>query len=85
MKASITIRTLFFARLAESVGAREGTLTLPAGATVADALNLLASRHPGLAQIRSGVAAAVNERYARPGDALSDGDVLALIPPVSGG
>lgn len=31
------------------------------------------------------VLVAVNEEYARPEDSIQDGDVVAFIPPVSGG
>lgn len=31
------------------------------------------------------VLVAVNEEYARPDDSIQDGDVVAFIPPVSGG
>jgi Molybdopterin converting factor, small subunit len=33
----------------------------------------------------AGLLYAVNKQYAEPGDALADGDEVALIPPVSGG
>lgn len=85
MNGSITIRALFFARLAESVGTRELALTIPASSTVGDAITTLVQRFPVLAESKESLAAAVNESYARRSDALSDGDVLALIPPVSGG
>jgi len=32
-----------------------------------------------------GVMCAVNERYADPATALAEGDVVAFLPPVSGG
>jgi molybdopterin synthase catalytic subunit len=55
-------------------------LELPDGATVGDVWDEL-----GLGDEPAGLLYAVNKRYAEQGTALSDGDVVALIPPVSGG
>jgi molybdopterin converting factor subunit 1 len=76
---------LLFAQLAETVGANRLTLDLPDGSTVSDALDTLSDRHPGIADLRTILAVAVNERYASQTAALTDGDTIALIPPVSGG
>ncbi len=46
----------------------------------------LGEAHPKLGPYLSGVAIAVNEEYIlEPGTTLSDGDTVALIPPISGG
>lgn len=46
----------------------------------------LGEAHPKLVPYLSGVAIAVNEEYIlEPGTALYDGDIVALIPPISGG
>ena len=82
----IEVRVRLFAVLRERVGASELSLTLPAGATVADARETLALRpdlSPALGE-RS-VVFAVNRDYAPDALPLADGDELALIPPVSGG
>ncbi|MCH8345114.1 MAG: molybdopterin converting factor subunit 1 [Planctomycetes bacterium] len=76
---------LLFAHLAEALAADRLTIELPAGATVADALAKVANDHEAIASVRSTLAVAVNERYCSPSRALSDGDTIALIPPVSGG
>lgn len=53
---------------------------------MADAWSALTAQHPALAGPRGqGIAFAVNLAYANPGQLLSEGDALALIPPVSGG
>jgi molybdopterin synthase catalytic subunit len=74
------IRVLLFAQLRERAGTRELTLDLPAGAHVADALAELGEITEGIPLV-----AAVNRVYQRGNPALSPGDELALIPPVSGG
>lgn len=60
-------------------------LTLAAATTVGDAWTAMAERHPGLRQHRPYVRAARNGAYAGWDDALIDGDVIAFLPPVSGG
>jgi len=55
------------------------------GATVGDALDLLAARYPEFASRRSGVAVAVGDAIVKPAHPLADGIRLALIPPVSAG
>ncbi len=79
------LNVLLFAQLAETVGTDRITLDLPDDSTVADALESLSNEHPGIAELRHVLAAAINERYCNTARALNDGDTLALIPPVSGG
>jgi molybdopterin synthase catalytic subunit len=61
-------------------------LELPEGATTSDALAALGDQ-PGLTDIveRMPLAVAVNREYAPEDHELSDGDEIALVPPVSGG
>jgi molybdopterin synthase catalytic subunit len=74
-----------FAILRERAGTAGLTLELPSGATAAAAGAALAERFPALREHLGKVAYAVNRSYVPPGQVLSDGDELALIPPVSGG
>ena len=60
-------------------------VTLDADATVADAWLALVDRFPALAPHRPYVRAARNGRYAGWDEPLADGDVVAMLPPVSGG
>src|SRR3954468_7317313 len=74
----ITLR--LFAGLRERAGVSRREVELPDGATVADvwpALDL--GSEPG------GLVYAVNRKYADRDQALSEGDEVGLIPPVSGG
>src|SRR5687768_17886415 len=74
----ITVR--LFAQLRERAGASEVSIELPEGARVKDAIGQLGSLAGELP-----VVMAVNREYADADTALSPGDELALIPPVSGG
>jgi MoaE-MoaD fusion protein len=60
-------------------------LTLADASTIDDAWSAMAERHPGLRPHRPYVRAARNGAYAGWDDALADGDVIAFLPPVSGG
>lgn len=78
-------RVLLFAALREAAGARELLVEVPEGSTVAELRHRLAAEHPRLAPLLGNAAAAVNEEYVSDGERLRAGDVVALIPPVSGG
>lgn len=78
------IRLRLFAMYAEAFGSDALPLELPAGATVADALAAVRSR-PAAAKLPPSPLVAVNLRYAKPDVVLSEGDEVALIPPVAGG
>ena len=69
-----------FAGLRERAGISQQEVELPAGSRVEDVWRLL-----GLGDEPEGLAYAVNRTYAERGRALTDGDEVALIPPVSGG
>jgi MoaE-MoaD fusion protein len=76
----VDIRVKLFAGLRERAGADEVPLTLPDGASVADALTQLSDVTAGVT-----VVMAVNQEFADESVVLHAGDELALIPPVSGG
>jgi MoaE-MoaD fusion protein len=85
MSSTIQITALLFGQAREWVGTSSLDLTLEAPATVESAFMVLQARHPRLAQMERSLLFAVNEEYAAPSHALSDGDRLAVLPPVSGG
>ncbi len=66
-------------------GAEHVTLDLVAGQTARDALDLLAARYPDFSARRESVAIAIGNAIASPTAVLDDGDIIALIPPVSAG
>jgi len=81
----IVVKVRFFAQCRELAGAIEAEVLLPLSATVAQALEEVYRRFPALSGLRGRLLVAVNERYATPETPLRAGDVLALLPPVSGG
>src|SRR3954466_6905468 len=82
----MTVRVRLFAVLRQRAGRGSVDVELEAGATVADALAVLA-REPGLADVLAPgpLRMAVKRDYAGPETELSPDDELALVPPVSGG
>ncbi|MBX5482145.1 MAG: molybdenum cofactor biosynthesis protein MoaE [Myxococcaceae bacterium] len=81
-----SLTVLYFAVARERAGTAREMLTLPPGATVADLLDALCSRHAALGPLRPHLRVAINEEFARgPEVRIPDGAEVALIPPVSGG
>ena len=83
------VKVLYFARLRERLGLAEEHLALPPGVvTVADLLAHLRTRGgrwaEGLGKGET-LMTAVNQEFARPHTPLSDGDEVAIFPPVTGG
>lgn len=77
------IRALFFASLREQAGCDRLELELDDGVSVRELAATLEDRLDGLRL--AGSLCAVNERYAAPDAELRGGDVVAFLPPVSGG
>jgi MoaE-MoaD fusion protein len=76
----VKVGVRLFAGLRERAGKGGLELELPDGAAVADVWPALE-----LGEEPAGLLYAVNREYAQADRALADGDVVALIPPVSGG
>jgi molybdopterin synthase catalytic subunit/molybdopterin converting factor small subunit len=76
----VRIRVRLFAALRERAGMGENEVELTEGARARDVWELLE-----LGPEPSGLAYAVNRQYVDRDHELSDGDELAIIPPVSGG
>jgi len=80
------IKLLYFAALRERIGREEEVITLPEGITrVAELLAFLPTIRPALRGVLGAVRVAVGEQFASPDAPLASGDVVALLPPVSGG
>lgn len=79
----VTVR--LFARLRDIAGAGELTREAPSGANVGAIWAALVAEHPELAAYEKSISCAVNADYSRFTAAVSDGDEIAFLPPVSGG
>ncbi len=83
MSDPVRVRTRFFGVYADLASTRDRVVELPAGSTTSDLVEAL--RTEGLGWIPGRVVVAVNQRYAEAPVPLSEGDEVALIPPVAGG
>ena len=81
----VKVRVRLFALYRERAGVGELSLELDPGATVSRLVEEVRHLYPNLAPPTVDIVAAVNAEYAAPDLVLSDGDEVALIPPVSGG
>ena len=79
------LRILLFAQVSDAAGVSEVHLEGPAPPTVAGVLDRLTERYPELESWLPSTAVAVNEAYVDRSHPVNPGDVIALIPPVSGG
>lgn len=82
---TIDVQVRLFASLRQAVGEARLTRTMPAGATVADLVRVLAAEYPRLATAAGAIYASVNRAYADQDRVLQPGDEVGLFPPVSGG
>jgi molybdopterin converting factor small subunit len=86
----VKVRVLLFADLAEAAGSREILVDLPVaagepGPTAGRVLDAVATRIPAAADRLAHAALAVDDRYVARTRPLTEGEIVAVIPPVSGG
>jgi molybdopterin converting factor small subunit len=82
---TIRVTMRFFAQYAELLGIQRLDVELPEGATVADAISALRREVPAAGQLPERPLAARNLTHVLSTQGLSDGDELALLPPLAGG
>ena len=80
----LTIKVLYFAHLVDRTGVREETVAL-SGNSIRDLKSELVSRHAKLQDSLDACRVAIDEEFAVSDSALSEGQTVAFIPPVSGG
>ncbi|MDP5106519.1 MAG: MoaD/ThiS family protein [Polaribacter sp.] len=80
----MNIKTLFFGITTDFVGASEIQIDVAENTSIKDFKAVLKKKYSQLEKINS-YAIAVNEEYATDDVILKNGDVVAVIPPVSGG
>ncbi|WP_331377408.1 molybdopterin converting factor subunit 1 [Alkalihalophilus pseudofirmus] len=78
------ITLLLFAELAERLNTKEMQIDA-SGKTLKEVKEMVKEQHEGIAPVIDQSMIAVNEEYAEDTEILKDGDVIAFIPPVSGG
>jgi molybdopterin synthase catalytic subunit len=79
------IHLLLFAHYRDVAGTGELALDVPPGSTARDVIRILRSSGAGYAHLPESPIVAVNQEYAALETSVSDGDEVALLPPVAGG
>ncbi len=79
------IHVLFFGSLTDISPPELVDYEVPAGSTVADLMRALTDAYPALEPSWGHVAVALNQQFALRTRALTEGDDVAFLPPVSGG
>ena len=83
--ATMTIQCSFFARYAEIIGSDRVRVVVPAGASVAAAIEVVRRTVPNGDKLPDRPMVAVNQEHALPELELQDGDEMAFLPPLAGG
>lgn len=78
------IQVLLFGITTDLLGTSSLEIEVPSTASISIFIEQLLTKHPQLENIES-YAIAVNEEYASNETMLKENDVIAIIPPVSGG
>jgi len=81
----IRVKVLYFGQARDAAGTGAEEFSLPSTSSVGALVNVSTKAHQLLQGMSASMRIAVNEEIAREGDRLSDGDVVAFLPPVAGG
>jgi molybdopterin synthase catalytic subunit len=79
----VTLR--HFALIRETIGRQTEERTVEPGTTISGVYDLLSAEQPRLAPLKPSVMMMANQQYVPADYAVSDGDEIVFIPPVSGG
>jgi molybdopterin synthase catalytic subunit len=79
------VQVIFLGPAQDLAGCERAALDIAEPATVSDMVAMLKAQYPKLKHGVASMRVAVNQEFARPERVLSEGDEVALIPPVSGG
>ena len=79
------VQAEFYSRLKEIVGASVLELSLPENATVGDLFARLQQSYPQLRDFEKSTLFGIGVDFVDRSHVLSDGDVVAIMPPVQGG
>src|SRR3989454_3627602 len=85
MNTTIRVKVLFFGAARDATGTDEARLVLDPPHDSQNALEQVLATYPALRRFGKSLLFAVNQEYAHPNRQISDGDELAVFPPVSGG
>lgn len=79
----LTLR--FFGQLRELTGKQEHELTVKNNIMIEDLEWLLGERFPNIKEHLKTVSFSINEEYVSKNAKVNDGDIVGILPPISGG
>ncbi len=79
------VKVLYFSSIKDRLKKNSEDIDIPENTSVEEFLSLLKKKYPEIADILDNVMVAVNEEYVDKEHLLKENDIVALIPPVSGG
>jgi molybdopterin synthase catalytic subunit len=79
------VKVLFFGVLKEVVGQVEESLEVAPGARLSTVFDHYAGQYPRMREMAGSIVIARNQVFSKPSTAVSEGDEVAFLPPVSGG
>ncbi len=83
--STIPVNVLFFGAARDATGTDEVKLTLNPPHNLQNTFEQVLNTYPALQRFGKALLFAVNQEYAEPDREISEGDELAIFPPVSGG
>jgi len=81
----LKIKILYFSSIKDKLKKSSDYFELQENSTVKDLIESIEKKYPEISENIKNIMVAVNEEYADKERKLEEGDVVALIPPVSGG
>jgi len=78
------VKVLYFSQVKDKVGKNEEEIEFE-GKTLKDLVDVLVNKYPDIKDILKRSMFAVNESYETMDYNLQDNDMIAIVPPVSGG
>jgi len=81
----LKVKILYFSSIKDKIKKREEILEIPENTTVYQLVKILEKKYPDISDPLHTVMIAVNEEYVDNETELKEGDIIAIIPPVSGG
>ncbi len=79
------IRVQFFGQLREVTGVVETEVKMPAGGHISELIDVLQQKYPALRPYMASTSFALNDEYVSREQPLQHGNVVCVLPPISGG
>jgi len=79
------VKVLYFSSIKDRLKKNSEEFDIPENTYIKEFIDILKEKHPEISNLLENTMIAVNEEYVHEDYLLKEGDVIAIIPPVSGG